>query len=246
LENAAGRVFDCRARGAVRQGERFVSDVAQLLNGLAALLWVALGLAALLIVRGILASRQAPVGRSDSDPGGPTMEFAEAKIDQAMRGADETSRRAVGQAAKRSILNRLRRNADLVARARILWVDDHPESNIPVIELLQRFGAAVETPRSNAEALALLRGSRYDVVITDMARDHEGPGSDLKGVELADQVYAGWTQPVLLFSRFDPTRVPGKSSDERLELVSRLQRIAFARTSRMDEALHYIIDMLER
>jgi CheY-like chemotaxis protein len=226
-----------------------VSDVGQLLNGLAALLWVALGLATLLVVRGILVSRQSSLSRSGAGPGpaGLTMEFAEAKIDQAIRGADETSRRAVGEAAKRSILDRLRRNADLVGRARILWVDDHPENNVPVIELLQRFGAAVETPRSNAEALALLRGSRYDVIITDMARDHEGPGSDLKGVELADQVYAGWTQPVLLFtSRFDPTRLPGKSSDERLELVSRLQRIVFARTNRMDEALHYIIDMLER
>jgi CheY-like chemotaxis protein len=224
-----------------------VSDVAQLLNGLAALLWVALGLAALLILRRILTARSESPGKLGAGPGGVPTEFAEAKIDQAIRGTDETSRRAVGQAAKRSILDRLQRNADLVARARILWVDDHPENNTPVIELLQRFGAAVETPRSNAEALALLRGSRYEVVITDMARDNEGPGGELKGIELADQVYAGWTQPVLLFTaRFDPTRLPGKTADERLELVSRMQRIVFARTNRMDEALHYIIDMLER
>lgn len=224
-----------------------MSDVAQLLNGLAALLWVALGLAALLVLKRILTSRGDSPSKLSIGPGAVPMEFAEAKIDQALRGTDESSRRAVGHAAKRSILDRMQRNAELLARARILWVDDHPESNTAVIELLRRFGAAVETPRSNAEALALLRGSRYDVIITDVARDHEGQGSDLKGIELADQVYAGWTQPVLLYTdRFDPTKLPGKTADERLELVSRMHRIVFARTNRMDEALHYIVDMLER
>jgi len=71
--------------------------------------------------------------------------------------ADESIRTAIGQAAKCSVVDRLQRNADLIASARILWVDDHPENNTPIVELLRLYGAAVETPRSNHEALALLK-----------------------------------------------------------------------------------------
>ena len=54
-------------------------------------------------------------------------------------------------------------------------------------------------------------------------------------------------QSVVLFTaRFDPARVPGKSIEERLDLVIPLDRAVFGRTNRMDEALHLIMDMLER
>ncbi len=77
------------------------------------------------------------------------MEFAQAKLDEAVRGASEQDQHAVGQAAKRSVLDRLQRNSELLSRARILWADDHPEYNTAIVELLRRFGASVETPRSN-------------------------------------------------------------------------------------------------
>lgn len=56
----------------------------------------------------------------------------------------------------------------------------------------------------------MLGASRYDVIISDVARDNEGPASDLKGVELARTVFEHWGQRVLLFTaRFDPARLPG-------------------------------------
>src|SRR5207245_7907114 len=122
-------------------------------------------------------------------PGGVTMEFAEAKINEAVARSDEQTKIAVGDAAKRSVIDRLRTHADLLARARILWVDDHPENNTPLTELLRQFGATVDTPRSNSEALALLGASRYDVIISDVARDQEGQDGDLKGVEFATTVF---------------------------------------------------------
>jgi integrase len=80
-----------------------------------------------------------------------------------------------------------------------------------------------------------------------VARDSEGPGSDMKGVELAEQVYARWSQQILLFTaRFDPVALPGKSPEERLALVKQLERSVFGRTNRMDVALHLIMDVLER
>jgi CheY-like chemotaxis protein len=128
-----------------------------------------------------------------------------------------------------------------------LWTDDHPEYNAAIVELLRRFGTVVETPRSNADGLALLRASRYDVAISDVSRDNEGPDSDLKGLEFAEQVFNGWGMRVLLFTaRFNPATVPNKSDQERLALVRLVQRCVFGITNRTDEALHLILDILER
>ena len=199
-----------------------------------------------LILRGILTANHRPLTKLGLGPSGVTIEFAEAKLDEAVRGSDEETRRAVGDAAKRSVIDRLR-NADLLLRARILWADDHPENNLPVVELLRRYGASVDTPRSNADALKLLQANRYDVVISDVARDHEGPGSSRKGVELAEQVFRRWGLRTVLFTaRFNPATLPDATDAERLDLVERLRRSVFATTTRMDEVLHYILDMLER
>ena len=174
------------------------------------------------------------------------MEFAESKLNEAASKEDGAPSLS-GDAAKRSVIDRMQTHAALLEGARVLWVDDHPENNSPLVELLREFGTVVDTPRSNAEALALLSGSRYDVVISDVARDNEGEDSDLKGVEFARAVFDHWGRRVLLFTaRFDPARVPGASEERRLELVSEVQQTVFARTNRADELLHYMLDLLER
>jgi CheY-like chemotaxis protein len=224
-----------------------MANIADLIGSIAALLWVVFAFVVVLIMRGVLRTSRGPLTKLGVGPSGVTFEFAEAKLDEAVQGADEQTRQAVGSAAKRSVIDRLQRNSDLLRRARILWADDHPEYNLPIVELLRRFGASVDTPRSNADALSLLRANRYDVVISDVARDNEGPESNLKGVELAEQVFKGWRIRTLLFTaRFNPATLPGATDAERLELVERLQGSVFATTNRMDEALHYVLDILER
>jgi len=224
-----------------------LSDVAELLRAAAALLWVVVALVVVFIVRSLLSSRKGPLTKLGLGPGGATFEFAEAKLDEAVAKSDEETRTAIGNAAKRSVIARLESHADLLARARILWVDDHPANNTPLADLLRQYGATVDTPRSNSEALALLGTTRYDVVISDVARDDEGPNSDLKGVELAQTVFERWGQRVVLFtSRFNPARLPDASDKERLELVAVVDKSVFARTNRTDEALHYILDLVER
>jgi hypothetical protein len=85
------------------------------------------------------------------------------------------------------------------------------------------------------------------VVISDVARDDEGPGSNLKGLELAEQVFNGWGMRILLFTaRFDPARLPDATDQERLAAVELVQRCVFGWTNRTDEALHLILDVLER
>jgi CheY-like chemotaxis protein len=223
-----------------------MSELGELLGGIAAALWVVLALAVFLALRRPLAKRISEATKIGLGPTGVSMEFAERKLEEAVKVSEEPQRE-ISQVAKRTVLDRLKRNADLLARARVLWVDDHPENNTPLIELLRQFGARVETPRSNDQALALLRESRYDVIISDVGRDDEGPNSDLKGVELAEAVFSQWGQRVLLFTlRFDPTQLPGASDAKRLAIARRVADTTFGRTNRYDEALHLILDLLER
>lgn len=84
------------------------------------------------------------------------------------------------------------------------------------------------------------------MVISDVSRNNEGPGSDLKSLEFADQVFYGWGMRVLAFTaHFNPATVPNKSDQERLALV-RLVQILFGVTNRTDKALHLILYVLER
>jgi CheY-like chemotaxis protein len=224
-----------------------MSEFGDLLKGIAAAMWVVLAVVVFLTLRHPLAERVKVLTKLGLSPTGLSMEFAEKKLDEAVSGSDEESKRAIGEVAKRSVLDRLERNADLLSRARILWVDDHPENNTPIIELLRQFGARVETPRSNDEAFALLRANRYDVIISDVARDREGPDSDLKGVKLAETVFSQWGQRVVLFTaRFDPTGLPGVSDADRLAIARLVGKVTFGRTNRFDEVLHLILDMVER
>ena len=224
-----------------------MSNVADLIGSIAAVLWVVFAFVVVLILRGVLQTNRGQLTKLGLGPSGVTVEFAEAKLDEAVQRSDDETRQTVGAVAKRSVIDRLQRNSDLLRRARILWVDDHPEYNLPIVELLRRYEASVDTPQSNDEALSLLRAKRYDVVISDVARDDEGPGSELKGVELAEEVFNGWGIRILLFTaRFNPATLPGMTDAERLELVERLRRSVFATTNRVDEGLHYILDILER
>jgi CheY-like chemotaxis protein len=208
-----------------------MAEFGDLLGGIAATLWVVLGLVVFLTLRGPIAKRISRVTELGVGPTGVSMKFAEEKIEEATSKSE--SKRAIGQVAKRTVLDRLMRNADLLARARILWVDDHPENNTPLIELLTRFGARIETPRSNDQALALLRENRYDVIITDVARDEEGPNKDLKGLELAEEVFSRWGQKAVLFTaRFDPFQLPGASDEDRLCTARRVDETTVGRANR--------------
>lgn len=224
-----------------------MSQLGGLLGGIAAILWVLLAIAVVYSLRGSIAlPYELGLG-----PSGVSMEFAEAKLDEALAAADAKSdtpgSRIVGEAAKQGVLHRLERNEDLLRNARLLWVDDHPENNDSVAALLGRFGAKIDTPRTNDEAMRLLRGTRYDVIISDVARDNEGPDSDLKGIELANEVFQRFGQKIILFTpRFEPATLPGLTADERLEIVSLVRRVVFGRTNYFDEALHLVLDVLER
>ncbi|MGI2259969.1 response regulator [Shewanella sp. GXUN23E] len=82
-------------------------------------------------------------------------------------------------------------------KARVLWVDDHPENNLAEREYLQRQGMAVYTAANTSDALMLLAMYHYDVVISDMGRQDE----PLAGMKLVDQMRrSGNETPYLLYT----------------------------------------------
>jgi CheY-like chemotaxis protein len=224
-----------------------MADVGDLLKGIAAALWVVLALLVFLSFRKALGARLPFLTKLGLTPTGVSMEFAQQKLDEATGKTKPEARRAVTQATKRAVLNRVERNADLLGRARVLWVDDHPENNRPIVDLLDRFGAVVETPRSNAAALELMKTTHFHVVLSDVGRDDEGPEQRLAGVRLAEEVFARTGQQTILFTaRFDPLRLPEAGDAERLALALTVSRVVSGRTNRYDEVLHLILDTLER
>jgi CheY-like chemotaxis protein len=224
-----------------------MSDFADLLKGISAALWVVLAFIVFLALRRGLGDRLPFLSKLGLSPTGVSMEFAEAKLAEAASQYDAETARSVGEVTTRTVFNRLQRNADLLRGCRILWVDDHPDNNVAILDILRKYGALVETPLSNRDALSLLGSSRYDVILSDVGRDSEEPNGKLKGIEFAEAVFAQWSQQVVLFTaRFDPTRLPDTSDHDRLELTRRVATVVFGRTNRYDEALHLILDVLER
>lgn len=76
----------------------------------------------------------------------------------------------------------LRRQFERMPRAKLLWVDDHPESNQFEIEAFSHAGLVVDTAISNADAAERVRGREYDLVISDIGRD--APEAQRAGLDL--------------------------------------------------------------
>jgi hypothetical protein len=228
-----------------------MSSVGDLFQGLAAAMWVVLALVVFLVFRRPLLARIPHLTKLGMGATGVTMEFAEQKLAEAATRLDEETRRSIGEVATKTLIRRLDRNADVVRDARILWVDDHPENNAALVELLRKIGARIDTAESNDEGLALMRSNRYDAIISDVGRD-VGPDakskdSELKGVCFAKEVFDTWGQrPLLFVVRFNPTELPGATTEKKLSVTQLVDRTTFGRTTRYDEALHMILDMLER
>ncbi|SDE08555.1 response regulator [Glycomyces harbinensis] len=95
---------------------------------------------------------------------------------------------------------RLALSADLLQGGAILWADDHPEWNEPLIRLFRTAGITVDAVVSTARAMLALKDRSYDLVITDLRRINEANGSSA-GIHLLDQMIAvGVPTPAVLYS----------------------------------------------
>ena len=130
-----------------------------------------------------------------------------------------------------SVARRTKYILPLLANARILWVDDRPENNLYERALLGNVGVSVDAVASTEEALYMCQRLRYDLIVSDMERG----GNHKAGIELARAVTLSDSQstPLIFYvGNADPTKsVPTG---------------AFGITSRPDELLHLVFDVLER
>lgn len=88
---------------------------------------------------------------------------------------------------------------------RILWVDDKPENNTAIRQLLEGYGIECSLALSTRQADLLLKTSGYDLIVSDMGR-REGPR---EGYVLLDMIRAqGNTTPFIIFAgSSDPQHV---------------------------------------
>jgi hypothetical protein len=91
-------------------------------------------------------------------------------------------------------------SADRLQGGAILWVDDDHEWNEPLIRLFRTAGIIVDPVASTDEAMRAFKNRSYDLVITDMRREHE-PDGGTAGIQFLDRmIAAGIPTPAVFFS----------------------------------------------
>lgn len=201
----------------------------ELIKAVPAILWVAFAALVYLSLRSAIIPQ---ISRLHSVKT-PMIElgFAEQLLVEAAARSEASAPPSVSE--QRAAVSRLQHAAEILRGGRILWVDDNPEWNLPLIQLFRRLGMTVDTSRSTDEAISNLRSRRYDLILSDMRRDTEHPAQSA-GITLLDALERqGDRSPVIIAAaNFDPQIGvhPG----------------IFAYTNAVDDIVHYVIDIMER
>jgi CheY-like chemotaxis protein len=201
------------------------------------LLWVALVIGVVLILRTQLRARLSDlvglkVGMSGVEATFLTqqLERAEevAKASQGGNGDPDGGSAEAIRSEPSLVIRRAERNADALHGARILWVDDHPQNNYYERNILQSLGVKVSTALTTEEALPMIARQRFDLIITDRSR-----GSDPDaGITLLNALREQGSHPSIIFYASQAIRP--------------LPDGAFGSTNRPEQLLHLVMDVLER
>lgn len=130
------------------------------------------------------------------------------------------------------VLRRAQRVMAISQKAQVLWVDDMPDNNIYLRDLLRSLGIYVDLAKNTFDAVSMVALTKYDVIISDMKRDGDSKAGIKMLAEFQQRNLDAYRWTVFYFSQFDPGRgVP---------------TYAFGATNRPDELIHLILDILER
>ena len=164
--------------------------------------------------------------------GGVELSFVKDSIDAALKLAEKSPQWKVEVSSedKERALRRAKKHLRVFRDARFLWVDDNPDNNVNELVMFGQLKVSTQTAQNTEEALEMLKGGSYDLVISDMKRDNDNTAGlkFLKQFRKVDE-----TTPVIFYlGDFDPKKgVPAQ---------------AFGITKRPDELLHLTLDALER
>ncbi|GGX29644.1 response regulator [Streptomyces malachitofuscus] len=197
----------------------------KLIGTIPAILWVAFAVTVYFTLRKTLIQRMVP-RLTAVRALGVEVELAAELLDR----AQEESQKTATATARRTALGRLEHAADVLQGGKMLWVDDHPEGNAPLVELFRTAGMHVDVALSTEDATPLLRRRSYDILVSDLNRDGDQQAA-IRMLRVLDQY--GVDVPVLIYTgQFDPER----GVDRRI----------FAATTAPVELVHYVIDLMER
>lgn len=196
-----------------------------MIGQVAELLWVVL--AAVVLVVGY--RRRDEIARLLSSvklPGGIEFTFR-VQLDDAI---DKRAPNTVSDADRTRVLRRATRDVATTVGARILWVDNTPDGNLPERKLLRSLGVMIDLARTSDEGFDALGRADYDLIISNMNRD----GNSDEGARFLARVRtAGYSEPVVFYIlNLTPSR--GTPGD------------AVGITNRPDELVHLVLDGLER
>lgn len=136
----------------------------------------------------------------------------------------------VSDADKMQVLQRIRRNRDVLRERRVLWLDDRPDTLANEIRLFQQLGLEVETVTAVGDALGHLRMGHFDLLISDIAR----PEGQSNGVITLQTLHDHYHD------------IPALFYIGNFNVQDSVPMGAFGITNRPDELLHLVLDILER
>jgi CheY-like chemotaxis protein len=131
---------------------------------------------------------------------------------------------------EKRVLDRVKRHLPLFQDVRVLWIDDNPDSLRNERKMLQRLQVDIDLAQNSAEAKKLLQSGDYDLILSDISRDHDATA----GLKFLQEY--GKTTERVPFIFYVGTLYPDKG----------VPAYAFGITNRPDELLHLIMDALER
>ncbi|WP_174535858.1 response regulator [Micromonospora chalcea] len=201
----------------------------ELIKAVPGILWVAFAALVYLSLRNAIIPQ---IGRLHSVKT-PMIEFgfAEQLLVEAAARSEASAPPSVSE--QRAAVCRLQHAAEILKGGRILWVDDNPEWNLPLIQLFRQLGMTVDTSHSTDEAMSHLGSRSYDLILSDMRRDTERP-AESAGITLLDALgRRGVRSPVIIASAgFDP------------QIGVHPGIVAY--TNGVDDIVHHVIDVMER
>lgn len=201
----------------------------KLFDAIPALAWVSFALIVYLTLRRPLIGQILP--RISTVKGlGVELTLVGQLLDRASESSSEPSGPTVTATEREGVLRRLDHALPYLKDGRVLWVDDNPDYNRFLIDILQESGMTVDIARSTEDALRLLARRSYDLVLSDIARGDD----EQAGIRMLDDFRERDIRlPVIVHAaRFNP----------RLGV----DPMIFAYTNRVPNVIHFVIDVMER
>jgi CheY-like chemotaxis protein len=209
----------------------------EVLKAIPALLWVILALVVVVAV-GPDVRRLVKIGAvTKIGIGTINLELAQRRLAE-VKGLDAAG---IPQPTQVQLKQRFANIADYANEARILWVDDqHPQQNLRLRRVLSTISMPIDLANGTNEALKWLEQADYDIVITDLTREHDAsapcdgnPSFSRAGCDLIQKVRAqAFKKPALIVYA---TNTQGISSSKDLRV-----------TNNPGDLLNAIIDAVER